>query len=45
MLKDGFLKDLVAYAKADKPEGLFEKVIKLFTFLIADVESTELLEN
>jgi len=31
---------LVAYGKSDKPEGLFEIVLKFMNFVILDVQST-----
>jgi hypothetical protein len=35
--------ELVAYGKSDRPEGLFEVVLKFINFLIVDIESTHLL--
>jgi hypothetical protein len=35
--------ELVAYGKSDRPEGLFEIVLKFINFLIFDVQATHLL--
>ena len=42
-LKNGLLMELVAYGKSDRPEGLFEIVLKFINFLIFDVQATHLL--
>jgi hypothetical protein len=43
VLREGILMELVAYGKSDRPEGLFEVVLKFINFLIVDIESTHLL--
>lgn len=42
-LKEGLLMELVAYGKSDRPEGLFEVVLKFINYLIFDVQATHLL--
>jgi len=44
-LKNGILMELVAFGKANKPEGLFEIVIKFFNYLLIDIKSTHLLTH
>lgn len=36
-LKQGIFMELVAFGKSDKPEGLFEIVLKFINYLILDV--------
>jgi hypothetical protein len=44
-LKKGVFLELVAFGKSDKPEGLFEVVLKFMTYLILDVQSTQLMNH
>ena len=44
-LKEGLLMELVAYGKSDRPEGLFEIVLKFINFIIFDVKTTHLLNH
>jgi hypothetical protein len=42
-LKEGLFMELVAYGKSDRPEGLFEIVLKFINYIILDVQATHLL--
>lgn len=43
VLKHGILMELVAFGKSDRPQGLFEIVLKFINFIIVDIQATPLL--
>lgn len=43
VLKKGILLEIVAYGKSDMPQGLFVIVLKFLTFLLFDIQSTNII--
>ncbi len=45
ILKHSILMELVAFGKSDRPQGLFEMVLKFINFIIFDIQATPLLNQ
>ena len=39
VLNDSILMELVAFGKSDRPQGLFEMVLKFINFLVCDIRA------
>ena len=45
ILQHSILMELVAFGKSDRPQGLFEMVLKFINFIIFDIQATPLLNQ
>jgi len=43
VLRHGILMELVAFGKSDRPNGLFDIVLKFINYIIFDIQATPLL--